>query len=200
MTTKVVNFRDACDWHRNHVDFDIKTNSTFYSNKNCKLYIKWLKNSVCLKIEVCAFFNQNPFDKIFLRKECHWSYSGVKFAYPSTKWISHCKYRFVLYTVKDGMIFYSFLWLSQSRLTLTDGVSWSWSYSSWIYNYLCNQCLSPLMLWVLIPPKRGVPNTTLCDKVVSDLRQISGFLRVLRFPPTIKLIATIQLKYCWKWH
>ena len=23
---------------------------------------------------------------------------------------------------------------------------WSWSYGSWIYNYLCNQCLSPLTL------------------------------------------------------
>jgi len=22
--------------------------------------------------------------------------------------------------------------------------SWSWSYGSWIYNYLCNRCLSPL--------------------------------------------------------
>jgi len=28
--------------------------------------------------------------------------------------------------------------------------SWSWSYGSWIYNYLCNQCLSSLMVWVLI--------------------------------------------------
>jgi hypothetical protein len=28
------------------------------------------------------------------------------------------------------------------------GPSWSWSYGSWIYNYLCNQCLSPLKLWV----------------------------------------------------
>ena len=26
-----------------------------------------------------------------------------------------------------------------------------WSYSSWIYNYLCNQCPSPLKLWVWIP-------------------------------------------------
>jgi len=26
--------------------------------------------------------------------------------------------------------------------------SWSWSYDSWIYNYLCNQCISPLMLRV----------------------------------------------------
>jgi hypothetical protein len=31
------------------------------------------------------------------------------------------------------------------------------SYGSWIYNYLCNQCLSPLR-W-------GVLDTTLCDKV-----------------------------------
>jgi len=29
------------------------------------------------------------------------------------------------------------------------GSSWSWSYGSWIYNYLCNQCESPLQLWVL---------------------------------------------------
>ena len=29
--------------------------------------------------------------------------------------------------------------------------SWSWSYISWIYNYLCNLCLSPLKLWVWIP-------------------------------------------------
>jgi len=28
---------------------------------------------------------------------------------------------------------------------------WSWSYGSWIYNYLCNQCLSPLKLWVRTP-------------------------------------------------
>jgi len=28
------------------------------------------------------------------------------------------------------------------------GLSWSWSYGSWIYNYLCNQCLSSLKLWV----------------------------------------------------
>jgi len=26
-----------------------------------------------------------------------------------------------------------------------------WSYVSWIYNYLCNQCLSPLKLWVRTP-------------------------------------------------
>jgi len=25
-----------------------------------------------------------------------------------------------------------------------EGLSWSWSYVRWIYNYLCNQCISPL--------------------------------------------------------
>jgi hypothetical protein len=28
--------------------------------------------------------------------------------------------------------------------------SWPWSQCSWINNYLCNRCLSPLMLWVQI--------------------------------------------------
>jgi hypothetical protein len=42
-------------------------------------------------------------------------------------------------------------------------VAWSWSYGSWIYNYLCNQCLSPLMLWVRISIRARC--TTLCDKV-----------------------------------
>jgi len=29
-------------------------------------------------------------------------------------------------------------------LSYFEGSSWSWSYGSWMYNYLCNQCLSPL--------------------------------------------------------
>jgi len=40
------------------------------------------------------------------------------------------------------------------------GPSLSWSHDSWIYNYLCKQCLSPLMSWVRI-----LLNTTFCDKV-----------------------------------
>jgi hypothetical protein len=37
------------------------------------------------------------------------------------------------------------------RLYLIVIGSLTW-YGSWIYNYLCNQCLSPLKLWVRIPP------------------------------------------------
>jgi hypothetical protein len=36
-------------------------------------------------------------------------------------------------------------------------------------------------------------------KFVSDLRQIGGFLPVLRFPTAITLTAIILLKYYWKW-
>jgi hypothetical protein len=52
------------------------------------------------------------------------------------------------------------------RLTFAEkGSSSSWSYGSWIYNYLCNQFLSALTLWVRTTLRRGELNTTLCDKV-----------------------------------
>jgi hypothetical protein len=43
--------------------------------------------------------------------------------------------------------------------------SWPWSCGSWIFfhNYLCNQCLSPLMMWVRIWIRAMC--TTLCDKI-----------------------------------
>ena len=44
-------------------------------------------------------------------------------------------------------------------------LSWSWSYGSWIYNYVCNQCLSLLKLCVRVPLRRGVLDVTLCYKV-----------------------------------
>jgi len=44
-----------------------------------------------------------------------------------------------------------------------EGPSWPWSHGSWIYNYICNKCLSPLMLWVRISIRARC--TTLCDKV-----------------------------------
>jgi hypothetical protein len=67
---------------------------------------------------------------------------------------------------------------------LVRGLSWPWSHGSWIYNYLHNQCLSPLMLWVRISIRARC--TTLCDKVCQW--QVGGFLLVLRFPPLIKLM------------
>ena len=61
------------------------------------------------------------------------------------------------------------------------GPPWSWSYGSWIYNYLCSQCLSPLMLWVRISFKMAMciwySLSVICDRSVL----------FSRFPPSIKL-------------
>ena len=67
------------------------------------------------------------------------------------------------------------------------GPSWPWSYGSWIYNYLCNQCLSPLMLWIRISIRERC--ATLCDKVCQWLA--TGRWLSPGLPPPIKL------KYCW---
>ena len=48
-------------------------------------------------------------------------------------------------------------------------VSWPWSYGSWIYNYLCNQWLTPLTLWIRFSIRWGVLDTTLCEKVCQRL-------------------------------
>jgi len=41
--------------------------------------------------------------------------------------------------------------MSANVFQLYSGQSyWLWSYGSWIYDYLCNQCLSLLKLWVRI--------------------------------------------------
>ena len=56
--------------------------------------------------------------------------------------------------------------------------SWSWSYGSCIYNYLFNQCLSPLTLWVRIPLMARcmiLSDTILCDNVCQWLATGWGF-------------------------
>jgi hypothetical protein len=64
----------------------------------------------------------------------------------------------------------------------------SWLYGSWIYNYLCSQCLLPLTLWVQIPLRWGVLDTTLHYVItfVSDLRKVSGFSLGTRVSSTNK--------------
>jgi hypothetical protein len=53
--------------------------------------------------------------------------------------------------------------------------SWSWSYGSWINNYLCNQCLSPLKLRVRSPFMARCTQYNYVIKCVSDLRQVVVF-------------------------
>ena len=65
----------------------------------------------------------------------------------------------------------------------------SWSYGSWIYNYICNKCLSTINFESRSCEVYSIQHYLI--KFVSDLRQVDGFLRTLRFPPPIKLTATI---------
>jgi hypothetical protein len=85
----------------------------------------------------------------------------------------HCSWTF-------SKLYYSFVTMLLKRL------SWSWLYGSWIYKYLCNLPITTKVSEDESSSWRDVLDTTLCDKFVSDLIQISGFL-----PPPIKLTATI---------
>ena len=91
----------------------------------------------------------------------------------------------IVYTMND-MLFLCYI--------TNQGLSWSWLYGSWIYNYLCNQCLFSITTKVVnLNPIHGEVYSIqhYVIKFVSDLQQVGGFLQVLRFPPPIKLIATI---------
>ena len=90
--------------------------------------------------------------------------------------------------IKKIKVFHFKLLKSQS----TTGYFWGCrGHDHIVNNYLCNQCLSPLTLWVRTTLRRGELDTTLYDKVCQWLATGHGFLCVLRFPPPIKLNATI---------
>jgi len=55
-----------------------------------------------------------------------------------------------------------------------EAVVWSWSYGSWIYNYMSSHCLSPLKFQFESRSWRGALNTTLCDKVVGGFLPVSS--------------------------
>ena len=55
-----------------------------------------------------------------------------------------------------------------------------WLYGRSIYDYLCNQCLSPLMLWVQILLKRCVLDTTLWNIVESGVKHYKLISLVFR--------------------
>ena len=70
----------------------------------------------------------------------------------------------------------------------SEHTSWlSWLYGSCIYNYLSNQCLSPLMLrvWILLTARCTRYNIMWSSLPVICVRSVV-YPRVLRFPPSIK--------------
>jgi len=67
-------------------------------------------------------------------------------------------------------------------------------YGCWIYNYLYSQCLSPLTLWVPIPLRGGVLDTTLCDKVSQWLPSGRWFSPISTTNKTDRRVITYLIK------
>jgi hypothetical protein len=74
--------------------------------------------------------------------------------------VTHKLYHLMLYRVHLVMLFIYIFCLRKPSCMLylytmfclqMSSTAWPWSYGSWIYNYLCYQCLSPLKLWVRTP-------------------------------------------------
>ena len=68
--------------------------------------------------------------------------------------------------------------------------SLSWWCVCWIYNYLCNQCISPLMLWLQIPLMARYAQYNIIWQILSVIygRSVvfsgySGFLQQYSWPP-----------------
>jgi hypothetical protein len=78
-------------------------------------------------------------------------------------------------------------------INLSKGPSWPWSYGCWIYNYRSVQSVIITTKIVSLHPVHGEVYSIwhFVIKFVSDLWQFGGFLRVIRFPQQIKLIATL---------
>jgi hypothetical protein len=81
---------------------------------------------------------------------------------------------YLLMGVHNVSAFHPFIFQKSGKSTIIrnlavpqkNEVSFSWLYSSWIYNDLCNQCLLPLKLRVRIPHvARCTQYMTLCVKV-----------------------------------
>ena len=75
---------------------------------------------------------------------------------------------------------------------VSDEPSWPWSHGSWIYDYLRNRYLSPLMLWVRLPLRAWC--TTLCDEVCQWLAAGQWFSPS---PPVSSTNKTWPPRYSW---
>jgi len=65
------------------------------------------------------------------------------------------------------------LYNRQYKTRHVQGPLWSWSYGSWIYNYLCNQCIALLTLWVRISLMASCTRYNIIT-FFSDLSQVDG--------------------------
>ena len=72
---------------------------------------------------------------------------------------------------------------------MQEGMSWSWLYGSWVYNYLCNQW--PITTSLNSAHSKVYSIQLYVIKFVSNLWPVGGFLRVLWFLHLMNLIVTM---------
>jgi uncharacterized integral membrane protein len=118
----------------------------------------------CVEFWICFSLDINYVFRITLLWTSVWIWSCLSFSRHEDlirmKHVFHILWGkiFILILIQVFCVFLQWYW----TISVFLGSSWSWPYGSWIYNYLCNQCLSPLTLWVRNPLSRGVLDTTLC--------------------------------------
>ena len=95
---------------------------------------------------------------IYCHRKTTWRYSKIYFFAQKKLW-SYSDWLLIMTIVLSNFLhcrceFFGVFQLRVNSLftmfTIEEGPLWPWSYGSWIYNYSCNQFLSPLMLWVRI--------------------------------------------------
>ena len=95
------------------------------------------------------------------------------------------RYNLILYDWINWMILsapivglYTMVYIKMLYFHRGGGGLWSWSYGTWIFNYMCNQCSSLLKLCMSANPVHGEVYSIQHHviKFVSDLRRVSGFL------------------------
>ena len=134
----------------------------------------------CLFLWIVHSWLSFPFSLTFI---FYWKYAAAMYVY-SIQIITRnntCIYAFILYNINTISFFYILLkwyvdWLQPSSPPLSFRYSifmgsmlipfemsqWAFSYCSLIFNYRCNQCLSPLTLWVQFALMARSIDTTLC--------------------------------------
>ena len=103
---------------------------------------------------------------------------------------------FTIHSISISNNLYAFVYLGQdayyTEQRVQQGQSWSRSYGIWIFNYLVQSVAITTKVVSSNPVHDEVYSIQhYVIKFVSDLQQVGGFLPVLRFPPPIKLTATI---------
>jgi hypothetical protein len=112
--------------------FHIKISRIFFISENHFFFFWWISDIIK---SIFWYKKKTIHDKLILFISYFFSWHHLRkykcrefFCISENRWEKNLYYIFII----------KYLW----------GTSWSWSYGSWNYKYICNQLISPLTLWV----------------------------------------------------